>query len=178
MAKEKALSQQEIDTLLEQANSSAMEPALATLTPVPSSRKGVYRVSADPLLEEAAAPAQESFTGMEVLEHAFRAFRTDMDNLVKRMERLEALVEDVNTIQAQSIQLPPEIQNASGLLQGLEGKVGQIEEKLRTSLGIGVRDTFKCTHCGTTGLVAIHLRCTKCSHETWWGWWAPRGRKQ
>jgi hypothetical protein len=106
-----------------------------------------------------------------------RTFRADLDNLVKRMDGIEALVGEIKGAQGQSMQLPPELHAAPSQIQGLEGKLGQIEQKLRASLGVGVRDTFKCTHCGTDGLVAIHLKCTGCSHETWWGWWAPRKEK-
>jgi hypothetical protein len=103
-----------------------------------------------------------------------RTFRADLDNLVKRMDGIEAMVGEIKGAQGQPMQLPPELHAAPSQIQGLEGKLGQIEQKLRASLGVGVRDTFKCTHCGTDGLVAIHLKCTGCSHETWWGWWAPR----
>jgi len=34
----------------------------------------------------------------------------------------------------------------------------------------GLKQRFKCD-CGASGLVAVNIKCTKCSKEAWWGWW-------
>jgi hypothetical protein len=33
-----------------------------------------------------------------------------------------------------------------------------------------IQNRFTC-ECGTKGMVAISIKCTKCEEETWWGWW-------
>lgn len=44
-----------------------------------------------------------------------------------------------------------------------------MEEHLEGTPALGLRKRFKCD-CGATGFVAIHVQCTKCGRETWWGW--------
>jgi predicted RNase H-like nuclease (RuvC/YqgF family) len=44
-----------------------------------------------------------------------------------------------------------------------------IEAFLEDTPAIGLRHHFKCD-CGASGFVALHIRCTKCGRETWWGW--------
>lgn len=48
-----------------------------------------------------------------------------------------------------------------------------IEARLNGTPALGLRHRFKCD-CGASGLVALHIQCTKCGGETWWGWFPKR----
>jgi hypothetical protein len=51
-------------------------------------------------------------------------------------------------------------------------------EKIQDTLGstLMVRRSFVCSNCGTKGLVAVTLKCTRCNHEDLWGWF-PKSQK-
>lgn len=51
-----------------------------------------------------------------------------------------------------------------------EEYVDKIIAELDSSPLIGVKERFKCSSCGSSGLLAVKLRCTQCNSETWWGW--------
>jgi len=44
-----------------------------------------------------------------------------------------------------------------------------VEAFLDGTPALNLRDRFQCG-CGASGLVALHIQCTKCGRETWWGW--------
>jgi ParB/RepB/Spo0J family partition protein len=48
--------------------------------------------------------------------------------------------------------------------------ISQVLDMLWNSPLTKVREDFKCG-CGAKGEVAVHIKCTKCRKETWWGWW-------
>ena len=50
-----------------------------------------------------------------------------------------------------------------------EGKIQQLGEGFKSTPALNLKNRFTCD-CGATGLVALHIRCTNCGRETWWGW--------
>jgi len=44
-----------------------------------------------------------------------------------------------------------------------------IQARLNGTPALDLKHRFKC-NCGALGFVAIHIQCTKCGSETWWGW--------
>jgi len=56
-----------------------------------------------------------------------------------------------------------------GDLASIERRIEAMEEHLEGTPALGLRKWFKCD-CGTTGFVAIRVKCTKCGKEDWWGW--------
>ncbi len=44
-----------------------------------------------------------------------------------------------------------------------------MEARLDGTPALGLKNRFKCD-CGAIGFVALHIQCTKCGKETWWGW--------
>jgi hypothetical protein len=72
--------------------------------------------------------------------------------LEDKFQRLESRVEILETISA-----------------GLQ----DIEARLDGTPALGLRQRFKCD-CGASGLVALHVRCTKCGRESYWGWWPEK----
>ena len=77
------------------------------------------------------------------------------------------------------------IEPSAPLLQGKPGeekltvlesairKLGDQFEEMETRLdgtpALRLKERFKCS-CGASGFVALHIKCTKCGEETWWGW--------
>lgn len=51
----------------------------------------------------------------------------------------------------------------------LEALLGDTEARLDSTPALGLKQRFKCS-CGASGFVALHIQCTKCGRETWWGW--------
>jgi hypothetical protein len=55
------------------------------------------------------------------------------------------------------------------ILKTIESSVQAIEARIEGTPALGLKQHFKC-QCGTSGLVALHIQCTKCGRKTWWGW--------
>jgi DNA repair ATPase RecN len=50
-------------------------------------------------------------------------------------------------------------------------EVNKLKERLDKSAGEGLYESRHVCKCGSTGLFAIHYKCTKCGVESWWGRW-------
>ncbi len=46
----------------------------------------------------------------------------------------------------------------------------ELWDKLDGILTANLKADFTCKKCGATELVAVHIQCTKCKAEDWWGW--------
>ena len=65
-----------------------------------------------------------------------------------------------------------QVQNRVGLLEKAlleKASLEDIEARLSGSIGLNIKQRFTC-NCGASGFVAMHIQCTKCGRETWWGW--------
>jgi hypothetical protein len=56
-------------------------------------------------------------------------------------------------------------------LQKVNGRVDGVLRGLEGTPGYGIRNDFTCDSCGSHGLIALPMKCTKCGGEGWWGWW-------
>jgi ribosomal protein L37E len=54
----------------------------------------------------------------------------------------------------------------------LQVDIEELQNCLDGTPALGLKHHFKC-HCGASGFVALHIKCTKCGRESWWGWF-PR----
>jgi hypothetical protein len=54
-----------------------------------------------------------------------------------------------------------------------EDRIDDMESKLSGNPLTGARDDT-CNNCGTKGLIAIKIKCTKCGHETYRGWFSKK----
>ena len=89
-------------------------------------------------------PSAASSAEMALMQQKLASLESDLQKLGRRIEVLEAT-------------------GAKGV--SLEG----IEARLNGTPALGLRHRFKCD-CGASGLVALHIQCTKCGRESWWGW--------
>ena len=65
-----------------------------------------------------------------------------------------------------------ELESRIALLEATATKSATLEDlntRLDGTPALGLRQRFQC-QCGASGFVALHLQCTKCGRETWWGW--------
>jgi predicted RNase H-like nuclease (RuvC/YqgF family) len=75
-------------------------------------------------------------------------------------------------IQQKMASLESEIRELEARVEALEAigtELEDIEDRLDETPAVGLRHRFKCD-CGASGLVALHIQCTKCGRESWWGW--------
>ena len=61
-----------------------------------------------------------------------------------------------------------------GDLRRMDSTIQELKTRLDNSPSAGLKAGFKCTQCGTQGLVAIYVKCTKCGMANWWGWWPEK----
>ena len=55
------------------------------------------------------------------------------------------------------------------VLETIVAELYDMENRLDGTPALGLKQRFKCD-CGASGFVALHIQCTKCGKETWWGW--------
>jgi hypothetical protein len=53
----------------------------------------------------------------------------------------------------------------------LQDRIADLEDKLSDDPLSGARYQFTCNSCGKRGGIAVKIKCTKCGHETYFGWW-------
>jgi len=83
------------------------------------------------------------------------------------------------TPHVETVPVQPKLGSLESKIQQLESRVEALEalgaelEDIETSINgtpaLGLKHRFKCD-CGASGYVALHIKCTKCGRETWWGW--------
>jgi len=56
----------------------------------------------------------------------------------------------------------------------LEYRIDDLEDKLSGDPLSGAGYQFMCNSCGSKGWIAAKIRCTKCGHETYLGWWPKK----
>ena len=61
-----------------------------------------------------------------------------------------------------------------GDLQKLESQVQALEARLSNTPTAGLKSRYKCDNCGSEGLLATYIKCTKCGTAHWWGWWPAK----
>lgn len=65
-----------------------------------------------------------------------------------------------------------ELEGRIALLEGTITKSATLDDlntRLDGTPALGLKHRFQC-ECGVSGFVAVHIQCTKCGRETWWGW--------
>jgi len=67
-----------------------------------------------------------------------------------------------------------ELENRVEGLEAISTDLEDIEVRLNSTPDVGLRGRFKCDNCGSEGLVAIYIKCTKCGTATWLGWFPKK----
>lgn len=87
---------------------------------------------------------------------------------LKRMGQLEGAVSEAYGAIGQLRQV---LQAVAGQVQALGGAVDSISKNLQATPVYGLRHSFTCRSCRSTGVVTVRVRCTRCGQESWWGWY-------
>ena len=189
------LSQEEIDSLYKQATGKevartpsaapvakeaiAKPPAVSTpKTASPSvPLQKVAGMAPDPSLTpravSSANPAQT------LPEGVLKQLQTAMADLTQRLAKAEAGIrrmEEDNRQETPGAALPAQQLSQSMTvmereLQRLSRQVDGILSGLDNTPDYDVRSSFTCVSCGSSGTIAIPMRCAACGREGWWGWW-------
>lgn len=83
--------------------------------------------------------------------------------------------EDTVTVERKLVSIESYLNELKGRLEFLEAAVAEsasledIEARLDGTPALGLKNRFEC-ECGASGLVALHIQCTKCGRKSWWGW--------
>jgi len=56
---------------------------------------------------------------------------------------------------------------------GLRDAIWHLDYVLDNTPLHNLRESFSC-ECRTSGMVAVHIKCTNCGKETWRGWWPKK----
>jgi len=83
--------------------------------------------------------------------------------------------DDTVTVEQKLASIESYLNELKGRLDLLETTVADsasledIDARLDGTPALGLKNRFEC-ECGASGFVALHIQCTKCGRETWWGW--------
>ena len=56
----------------------------------------------------------------------------------------------------------------------LEDRMNDVESEVSGDPLSGAKEQITCQSCGSKGFIAAAVKCTKCGHETYWGWCPKR----
>jgi len=97
----------------------------------------------------------------------------------KGKDRGESHSQSTVTPHMETAPVPPKLGSLESKIQQLESRVEalealgaeleDIETRINSTPALGLKHHFKCD-CGSSGYVALRIKCTKCGRETWWGW--------
>ena len=134
-------------------------------------------LSTEDMAEREVKPQVEEISAQELRE-AIETLRTISSDLANQTQELREIEARVSQLESGAIDSNLAIQLYSEKVQNMEDHIQKIEERTKEALeitksnfGYKLREDFKCESCGSKGLVAIHIRCTQCGEESWWGWW-------
>ncbi len=88
-----------------------------------------------------------------------------------KVSRLEETVADIN---ATLSSLPEKIQFVASEANDTNERLEILSGNMQSTMGFGIQKSFRCDSCGTSGVVASQVVCTKCGTGSWWGWWPEK----
>jgi hypothetical protein len=188
------LSQEDIDALVGKAVSKKSAPPSNTLvaaddmpqtkprtiasiqsdTPVqPSSSviKAVAPGSKIPKISSAHSSSHEEC----IAAGEIASLGNQISRLSVRLAKIEESITKMETKVTNNNQISPaQFKAAMQQIQNVSSQVEIITDGLRGTAGYNLNKTFKCNSCGSLGVVAVKVKCTKCGLENWWGWWPKK----
>ncbi len=87
------------------------------------------------------------------------------------LERIGRLEDALETFNAAISVFPQELQGVQENIGQISSRVETITTDLHRTLGYAIQKEFKCASCGSEGLVASQVICSKCGTGSMWGWW-------
>jgi predicted nucleic acid-binding Zn-ribbon protein len=100
------------------------------------------------------------------------SLEAQLAELSLRLEKVEQTIDEFESKSSIANQLSStELKSTIQQLQSVSSQVEVITEGLRSTAGYNISKTFHCSSCGSAGVIAMKIKCTKCGQENWWGWW-------
>ena len=100
--------------------------------------------------------------------------REEREGLPKRLEGLEAELKDVKTtLEA----LSADQNQLHATLKKLSVDQDQLRELFQSLPISNLGRNWKCSQCGSSKYVMVKVECSKCGHETTWGYACPKEEK-
>ena len=172
----RVLSQEEIDTLLTShltsngAESSDSNSKTATSTLEPDKIPQLLSTTNTPETVSPENTDSQNHTSNNSLEQTISELSERVNKLEQSIITLQSQYNDnsrtVNEGFNPSVEQLDEINNSLTI----------INEGLKCTAGYNINKTYECRHCGSTGIVAIRVRCNECGQENWWGWWPKKNK--
>jgi prefoldin subunit 5 len=128
-----------------------------------------------PTLRPVAAANQESTSGeIDRLQKNIADLSKEVSKLTVAMQTISRLEEKVKQLEAM-IKLSPD---STRTLRGRIDEISNILEMIQQKKSdYAFFEEYKCSHCQSKNLVAVHVKCTSCGKENWMGWWPDSNKK-
>ncbi len=114
------------------------------------------------LREEKAAPQLRTQKGRTEVENRPRSVVTPLVETTPLQPRPGSLESKVQ-----------QLESRVDVLEAISAELEDMETLLGGAPALGLEHDFKCD-CGASGFVAVHIICTKCGRDTYWGWWPKK----
>lgn len=101
--------------------------------------------------------------------------QSTISSTVQRRElETSAGARETSSVDARIAELSSRIAELETSMRGIEdirSELRLIAEALKNTPGYNIHNTFNCSHCGSDGVIAVKVWCTKCGQSHWLGWW-------
>ena len=121
------------------------------------SKTAVTRAKRQLKKEKATCPTAAPVQPVEVQKCA-PVTVPNLENASKAQQRLESLEQTIQAMHERCDALETQVE-----------KIKEFKVRVTGTPALGLKNRFTCS-CGASGFVALHIQCTKCGRETWWGW--------
>jgi len=121
------------------------------------SKNVVSRVRRKLKMEKAAGEVKVPPEGAREDAHAQEpvSASSDMTQVLSKLESLESKIQ--------------QLESRVEALETLRAALEDVETRINGTPALGLKHHFRCD-CGSSGFVALRIKCTKCNRETWCGW--------
>ena len=153
----------EIKTLVEGLQNSSVEETVSNLTEHMTAVEGAIG-GFEQLKEEQSKTISQIWATMEELRDTLPGLTERLAGVENSLGKFEQYGEAMGAALVASRQFNAERSKV------IVSQIRDITRGLQNTLGYNIKRNFKCQSCSANGSVAIHVKCTECGKENWWGW--------
>ena len=161
--KEHSKAVSEIKTLVEGLQNSSVEETVSNLTEHMTAVEGAIG-GFEQLKEEQSKTISQIWATMEELRDTLPGLTERLAGVENSLGKFEQYGEAMGAALVASRQFNAERSKV------IVSQIRDITRGLQNTLGYNIKRNFKCQSCSANGSVAIHVKCTECGKENWWGW--------
>ena len=153
----------EIKTLVEGLQNSSVEETVSNLTEHMTVVEGAIG-GFEQIKEEQSKTISQIWATMEELRDTLPGLTERLAGVENSLGKFEQYGEAMGAALVASRQFNAERSKV------IVSQIRDITRGLQNTLGYNIKRDFKCQSCSANGSVAIHVKCTQCGKENWWGW--------